>query len=110
MARKQRPKGDAEPTTSEKPTTSAEPTHPHQLVPGDLVTIAQAAKLVNNVHRVTILRWIQKGKLRGFLRAGTRWMVSRAEVLALIQPCDAGGGRAGNGAAGPTNQTPPPTR
>lgn len=57
-----------------------------ELIPSDLITIKQAARLVNNTHRCTIRRWILKGKLKAYKLAGSRYLVSRADVMNLIQP------------------------
>lgn len=55
-------------------------------IPDDLITVKEAARLVHNTHTATIRRWVLNGKLQGYTLAGTRWLVSRADVLALIQP------------------------
>lgn len=57
----------------------------HDELPSDLVTIKDAAKLVNNTHRGTIRRWILTGKLPAW-KLGSRFLVSRADVLAMIRP------------------------
>jgi excisionase family DNA binding protein len=80
-------------------------TPPDQSIPADLITVAQASKLLNNTHRATIRRWILRGKLRAYTLGGTRWVVSRADVLAMIQPHVAGAGVSGN-----QPPSPPPTR
>lgn len=54
-------------------------------LPTDLITIKQAARLVNNTHRATIRRWILKGKLRAYT-LGKRYLVSTADVLGMIRP------------------------
>lgn len=56
------------------------------VLPTDLITIKAAARLVNNTHRATIRRWILSGKLPAYTLAGGRYLVSQADVLALIQP------------------------
>lgn len=56
------------------------------LIPGDLISVREAARLVNNCHVGAIRRWILSGKLRGYKLAGYRYLVSRADVLNLIQP------------------------
>jgi hypothetical protein len=53
-------------------------------IPSDLITVAQAARLVNNTHHAAIRRWILKGKLRAYTLAGGV-VVSRADVLAIMQ-------------------------
>lgn len=55
-------------------------------IPSDLISVRQAAKLVNNTHRGTVRRWILRGKLKAYRLAGSRYLVSRADVLNLIQP------------------------
>lgn len=55
-------------------------------LPADLITIKEAARLVNNTHRGTIRRWILKGKLAAWKLAGKTFLVSRADVLRMIQP------------------------
>lgn len=55
-------------------------------IPSDLISIKQAARLVNGTHVATIRRWIHAGKLPAYRLAGTRLLVSRADVLNLIQP------------------------
>lgn len=52
-------------------------------IPNDLISLPEAAKLVRVV-RQTVLRWLISGRLRGF-RAGHRWRISRADLLALVQ-------------------------
>lgn len=62
-------------------------------VPDDLIPLSEAAALHprsrpgKNVHAVTIYRKIRRGKLRGWRDDGGtgRWLVSRAEVLALVR-------------------------
>jgi excisionase family DNA binding protein len=53
--------------------------------PADLVTPARAAKRLR-VDVATVYRWIRKGWLRAWERAGGDMRVSRAEVLALARP------------------------
>lgn len=53
--------------------------------PADLITPRRAARIVG-VHISAIYRYVLKGKLRGWRRAGSRYLVSEAEVRALIQP------------------------
>ena len=57
--------------------------------PRDLITPREAARLVGT-HLSTVHRWLHSGRLRGWRRAGTRYLVSRAEVLAVIQPVAVG--------------------
>ena len=56
-------------------------------VPADLITPKEAAHLAG-VHTTTLLAWVRAGKLRGYRRAGSRYLVSRADVLALITPVE----------------------
>ena len=55
------------------------------MTPTDLISIKDAARLANNTHRATIQRWIHSGKLPAW-KLGKRLLVSRADVLAMIQP------------------------
>lgn len=55
-------------------------------IPGDLIDTKAAARLIHNAHIATIRRWIQTGKLKAYRLAGRRFLVSKAEVLQLIQP------------------------
>lgn len=56
-------------------------------IPKDLITVKEAARLVNNTHQNTVRRWIHKGKLPAYHLAGCKnFLVSRADVLALLQP------------------------
>lgn len=57
------------------------------MVPDDLITPKAAAKLVN-VHISSVYRWVLSGKLKGYRRAGSRYLVSRADVLGMIQPVE----------------------
>lgn len=60
-------------------------------VPDDLIPTAEAARLLpskrpgRHVHISTVLRWVFKGRLRGW-RIGAAWFVSRAELLAQVRP------------------------
>jgi excisionase family DNA binding protein len=56
------------------------------LIPSDLISIKEAARLVKNTHVNTIRRWIHKGKLQAYKLTGERFLVSRADVLNLIRP------------------------
>jgi len=60
--------------------------------PTDLIRPSEAARLLS-CHVGTIHRWINRGKLPGYDRAGTRVMVSRADVLALVRPLEVTTGR-----------------
>jgi excisionase family DNA binding protein len=52
--------------------------------PEDLITTKEARRLMKT-SLCTIYRWVLSGKLRGWKRVG-RVMVSRSELLALLQP------------------------
>jgi excisionase family DNA binding protein len=54
-------------------------------VPEDLITPRAAAKILR-AHVGTIYRWILSGKLPAWRRAGARYLVSRADVEALLAP------------------------
>lgn len=51
-------------------------------LPADLISTRAAAAALGLVQTGTIIRWILKGRVRGW-RIGGRWKVSRAEVLAV---------------------------
>lgn len=53
--------------------------------PPDLIS-PRAAAMLMKVHIATMFRWILKGKLRSWRRAGTRYMVSQADVMDLFEP------------------------
>lgn len=53
-------------------------------IPADLVTPKKAAELIA-VSANTIYRWIEEGKVRAYRVAGSRYRLSRAEVLALVE-------------------------
>lgn len=52
--------------------------------PDDLIVPLAASKLIRS-HVATIYRLIHSGELRAYKR-GARYLVSRADVLALLQP------------------------
>jgi excisionase family DNA binding protein len=52
-------------------------------LPDDLISPKTAAKILRS-HISTVYRLIHSGKLRSFRRAGTRHLVSRADVEALL--------------------------
>jgi hypothetical protein len=68
---------------------------PDEVLPDDLLPLTQAAKLLpgdrpgRGVHVSTLYRWVYSGRLRAWLRCG-RVLVSRAEVLGLNRPVEAG--------------------
>jgi excisionase family DNA binding protein len=53
--------------------------------PADLIPLGPAASILH-VTPSTLWRWVVRGKLRSWKRAGTRYLVSRADVLELLQP------------------------
>lgn len=53
--------------------------------PADLIRPARAAQLLH-VHICSLYRWIAAGKLRAWRRAGRRYVVSEADVKALLEP------------------------
>lgn len=55
-------------------------------LPSDLITVKEAARLAHNTHQSTIRRWVLSGKMPGYRLAGRKFLVSRADVLAMIQP------------------------
>jgi excisionase family DNA binding protein len=54
-------------------------------LPTDLVPLGRAATQLH-VNRSTVYRWVLGGKLRSWRRAGTRYLVSLADVRELLQP------------------------
>jgi len=54
-------------------------------IPDDLITPLQAAQLLG-VHLATIYRYILDGRLPAWRLAGTRFKLSRVQVLGLLQP------------------------
>ncbi len=59
--------------------------------PNDLVSITEAAKLLPGsrpgraMNRHVLRRWVRAGRIPSY-RLGSRYFVSRAEVVALVQP------------------------
>jgi excisionase family DNA binding protein len=53
-------------------------------IPTDLISPTAAASLLGT-SRATVYRWIAGGRLHAWTVAGTRYRVSRAEVLALVR-------------------------
>lgn len=51
----------------------------------DYLTPLEAGKLLG-VCQQTIYRWITRGKLKALSRAGTRYLVKRGDVEALMSP------------------------
>jgi excisionase family DNA binding protein len=56
-------------------------------LPEDLVPLGKAATALH-VNRSTIYRWVLGGKLRSWRRAGTRYLVSLADVRELLKPVE----------------------
>jgi excisionase family DNA binding protein len=54
-------------------------------VPTDLIGVVKAAKLIG-VQARTLRGWVHAGKLAGWRMAGSRILVSRADVLGCIRP------------------------
>lgn len=52
--------------------------------PNDLITPREAARLLR-AHISLIYRCVQDGRLRAWRVAGSRYAVSKADVLALVQ-------------------------
>ncbi len=57
-------------------------------IPDDLIDTREAAKVAGCVHLSTLHRWIKSGKLRAWKRAGSRFRVSRQDVLDLLAPVE----------------------
>jgi excisionase family DNA binding protein len=55
-------------------------------IPNDLISPNEAAELLGT-HPASVRRWLIAGTLPGF-QVGTRWRVSKADVLAFIKPHD----------------------
>ena len=53
------------------------------MLPADLTTPKMAARLIG-AHVSLIYRAIQDGRLRAYRRAGSRYLVSRADVVGLV--------------------------
>jgi excisionase family DNA binding protein len=66
--------------------TRYRPTRRYPPSPTDLIRILDAARLIDT-HPGTIRRWLRSGRLRGYRRVG-RYLVSKADVLGLVQPID----------------------
>ena len=56
-------------------------------MPGELLSTGQAAKLLG-VHRSTVLRYIEEGKLRAQVLPGGQHRVRREDVEALLRSRD----------------------
>lgn len=54
-------------------------------IPTDLLTPREAARLVK-AHLSTVHRWIHTGKLRAYRRGPHRYLVSQADLEALLRP------------------------
>ena len=65
-----------------------------QEIPSDLISMADAIDLIpgrrkgKKICASTVYRWVSCGKLRAWRVAGGHLCVSRADVLALIQPAE----------------------
>lgn len=79
--------------TNQAPALGNEPLPPEP--PSDLITITEAARLIpgsrpgKRTHNATVIRWCQNGILRYWKRPGRTkrlFVVSRADVLALLEP------------------------
>ena len=55
--------------------------------PDDLITPKTAARIMDT-HISTIYRWISEGRLKSYLRAGCRRLISKAELMGLIRADD----------------------
>lgn len=55
--------------------------------PSDLLTLVEAAKVVNR-STVTLRRWIRSGDLPGTVRVKQRLLVPRAALLAMYKPVE----------------------
>ena len=53
------------------------------MLPHDLIAPKDAARIAG-CHVSTLLRWILHGRLRGYRKAGSRYLVSRADVEGVI--------------------------
>jgi hypothetical protein len=58
--------------------------HSMPTIPDDLIPLPVAAELIQ-VDSSTIRRWILNEKVQGYRRVG-RWLISKADLLALIKP------------------------
>jgi excisionase family DNA binding protein len=59
--------------------------NPMSELPNDLIKPGEAARLLD-MHCASIYRMIQAGKLRAWRKASCHLLVSKADVLNLIQP------------------------
>lgn len=50
----------------------------------DLVDTTEACELLGNIHRSTISRWVQIGRLTPAKRVGRNFLFRRSDVLALL--------------------------
>lgn len=55
--------------------------------PDDLLTPKQARRIAS-VCLKSVYRWIRRGLLPAYRRAGTRYLVSEADVRALLRPVE----------------------
>jgi excisionase family DNA binding protein len=54
-------------------------------LPTDLVPLSRAATHLH-VNRATVWRWVRKGQLRAWRRAGSVYLVSLADIKEMLQP------------------------
>ena len=53
--------------------------------PEDLISPHEAAKIVH-CHVATIWRWVHQGKIRAWKRGGSRYLLSKADLLEQLEP------------------------
>ena len=56
-------------------------------MPKDLIKPSCAARYLS-VHIATIYRWIQTGRLRSYRVGQSRYLLARADVMALVEPVE----------------------
>lgn len=60
--------------------------------PSDLINLKEAARVAGGVHPTTVRRWIFRRMLKAYRRPPSGVLyVSRAEVVALVQPVESDG-------------------
>jgi excisionase family DNA binding protein len=89
---KPKPPPRAEKPKAEKPTPAPAVPEPkpapipeEEVMPNDLITPTQAAKLVKT-HVSTIFRWIHRGRLPAFRRAGSRFLIRLSDLRGVLEP------------------------
>lgn len=55
-----------------------------QAIPNDLVDTRTAARIAG-VHVSSVYRWVLSGRLRGWKRAGARYLISRADLAGMLR-------------------------